>query len=275
MTSNLWFDNGMEAIRENRWFDGYQMLYGALVRATRIKDSETIHKIIINSIPLFVTGKQTDLACNIALSFISNFPKINKSESEWLSLIHILFDYLHQNQLENCLVEVRRTIITNKKFSHTDFIIDLTVPTEALTKSPEIQYDIFYCQAGLFATQKDYVGCFNSLEKLSLKINLIPKIRVYLTLSELNAYEIDGCGKYIKEMHDKLTPEDELYLEIATRVFKAVETSHKKDFLSLIKEYDDIINIKVDPLLKLLCDGISEIFQNSNRGGLLSSFFKG
>jgi len=274
VTTNSWFDNGIAAIRENRWFDGYQMLYGALVRAARNKNSKIVHKIITNSIPLFITGNQNSLACNIALSFINNFPKINDTELEWLTQLHILFSILHQNKLEDCLVEVRWAIITNKKFSPIEFIIDLTIQTEVLAKNPEIQYDIFYCQAGLFASQKDYIKCFNTLELLSSQTELTPKMRVYLTLSELNAYEVDGCGRYIKEMPEKLSLEDELYLEIANRAFRAVEASDKRDFLSLTREYDDIVNIKVDPLLKLLCDGISEIFQNSNGTGLLSSFFK-
>lgn len=274
MTSNSWFDNGIAAIQEKRWFDGYQMLFGALVRALRVKDLKTVHKIMINSIPLLVVGKQNNLACNIALSFINNFPKIDERELEWLDQIHILLDILHQNKLENCLVEIRRGIITNKKFSSIEFIIDLTIQTEILTKSPRIQYDVFYCQAGLFASQKDYVQCFKTLETLSSKTELTPRMRVYLTLSELNAYEVDSCGRYIKEMPEKLSFEDGLYVEIVTRAFRAVEASDQRDFLSLMKEYDDIINIKVDPLLKLLCDGILEIFQGSNGKGLLSSFFK-
>jgi len=133
--------------------------------------------------------------------------------------------------------------------------------------SSSVISDLYFIYTVLLSNKKDFVKCFETLDAWSKELpSVSPKMRAYLTLAELNAYEIGGCGKFLEE-----TSSSNDHLELAVRIFDAVEKKDQAGFLSAISDYSELIT--KDGLLKALCNGIAEIFKPKSGAGLLSSLF--
>jgi hypothetical protein len=166
--------------------------------------------------------------------------------------------------------------MVEKAFQASEFLSHLKDIINEANFDENIIPDLYFCYAGLFCYIKDYESCFEALSAWENETtSLSPKIRAYLTLAEINAYEIESCGKYLQskeESTDHYDIDSKSYLEIAFKIFGAVQTNDSSEFHSTIADYSDLINSKKDSLLKGLCDGISEIFTDQSQSGLLSLF---
>ncbi|MHA2245049.1 MAG: hypothetical protein ACXADY_08775 [Candidatus Hodarchaeales archaeon] len=278
MKTNLWLKRGLDEIRQGHWFDGFQMLQGALQRTSRCDEPDHAKMIISKAVPLFVSGNQAKLACDLVLGLIKSISqKIN--ERAYAELVPSIFADLRTSSLENCVQNICNRIIKEKVFLGSEFLSHLQDMILEANFNDNIVSDLYFCYAGLLCYKKDFTSCFETLYSWSQESPyLSPKMRTYLTLAEINAYEIEGCGKYL-DIEDpgnlteiSIESETESYLEIANRIFGAVQILDNSEFQSTIANYSDLIDPKKDGLLKALCDGISEIFNSKSSSGLFSLF---
>jgi hypothetical protein len=275
MKNNQWLQRGIEELKQNHWFDGYQMILGAYQRVLRSNDPEGAEEIVVKALPLFENQKK--LACDLISNIIISISR-NPNKRLWVEMIPVSIDELAKSNLKECIHIICNKIIFEKKFQHSEFLQHLNNIILEKKFNENVLSHLYYCHTGILCRKKDYVSAFESLSTWNNeKIQLSPKIQTYLTLAEINAYEIEGCGKYLKfddsESRDlKPDSEAESYLEIANRIFRAVQAMDATEFNSTIQDYSDLINPKGDGLLKALCDGISEIFKTKPDAGLFSLF---
>ncbi len=274
MIKDPWLKRGLVELQQGHWFDGFQMLQGAIRRAFRYGDPDRAKMVISKAIPLFASGNQAKLACDLVLALIMGISrKIN--ERVYVELIPITLVNLRSASLENCVQTVCNQIIIEKVFQRSEFLSHLHDLIHKANFNPNVVSDLYFCYVGLLCNKKDFVACFETLYSWSQESSFLsPKMRAYLTLAEINAYEIEDCGKYLQMGETVVLSESDTdsYLEIANRIFGAVQTSDNSEFYSTIADYSDLINAKKDGLLKALCDGISEILNNKSSSGLLSLF---
>ena len=275
MKKDPWFERGLAELEQSRWFDGFQMLKGAIQRTFRFNNPDHVKMILSKVIPLFMTGNQVKLACDLGQSVIIGVrPKAK--ERIYVDLIPFILNILQEESLESCVKAICNQIIVEKAFQVSEFLSHLKDIINEANFNINVISDLYFCNAGLFCYIKDYVSCFETLTAWENE-KTVPslKMRAYLTLAEINAYEIESCGKYLQskeESTDNYDAETKSYLEIAFKILGAVQTNNSSEFHSTIVDYSDLINSKKDGLLKGLCDGISEIFTDQSHSGLLSLF---
>ncbi|MFX0170359.1 MAG: hypothetical protein ACFE9L_00405 [Candidatus Hodarchaeota archaeon] len=278
MKKNLWLERGLAALQQKHWFDGFQMLQGALQRAFRFNNPNSAKEIITEAITQFSAGKQEIMACKFMSIFIKNLCS-RHHHCKWVELIPFSFDEMRKLSFEKCIRNICNQIISEKNFQDSEFLQHLyNLILEK--KYNEVVSDLYFCYSGLLCLKKDFVSCHEAIEEWSKESPLTLIMRAYLTLAELNAYEIEGYGKYLQidnqdyETELSSNSESKEYLEIATQIFDAVESSSSSDFYSIISTHSDLIDSKKDGLLKALCDGIADIFKPRSDNGLFSSLFR-
>ncbi|MFW9903059.1 MAG: hypothetical protein ACFFFH_01890 [Candidatus Thorarchaeota archaeon] len=275
MKKDPWFERGLDELKQGHWFDGFQMLKGAIQRTFRFNDPDHAKMILSKSIPLFTTGNQVKLACDLGQSVIIGI-RTNAKEHIYIDLIPFILAALQEEGLESCVKAVCNQIMVEKAFQVSEFLSHLKDIIDESNFNENVISALYFCHAGLFCYIKDYVSCFETLLAWGNETtSLSPKMKTYLTLAEINAYEIESCGKYLRsneESTNHYDVETKSYLEIAFKIFGAVQTNNSSEFHSTITDYSDLINSKKDGLLKGLCDGISEIFADQSRSGLFSLF---
>lgn len=267
MKNNPWLLKGLEEFKRDRWFDGFQMIQGALQRAFRFNEPNSAKDIITQAIPSLQAGDHEKLICDLMRTLIKNIRQKTKSR-DWVELIPISLNEMRNAGLFDCIQTVNNYIISEKAYQNSDFLLHIdNLILEEKYRSSVIS-DLYFFYSGLLCYKKDFVKCFETLESWSKEFpSLSPKMRTYLTLAELNAYEIEGCGKYLEE---KSSSDD--YLDLTVRIFSAIESKDQAEFLSVVSDYSELINSQ-DGLLKALCNGIAEIFKPKSGAGLFSSLF--
>lgn len=276
MKENPWLERGIDELHKGHWFDGFQILQGALQRAFRLNQPNDAEHIISEATAIFASGNQTKLACDLVLALIITIRQ-RLNDLVYARLIPFCISELRKASLETCVRTVCNQIMMENSFRGSEFLLHLNNFILKANYEKSVVSDLYYCYAGLLCYKKDFVSCFKTLNSWSQEFSpLPPKMRVYLTLAEINAYEIEGCGKFLisEESLNSYDPETESYLEIANKIFGSVQTLNNSEFHSIISDYSDLINSKTDGLLKALCDGISEIFNNNSSSGLFSLFRK-
>ena len=275
MNENSWLQNGLEELRNKRWFDGYQMLLGAYQRCLRSDDPNSAEKIISSALPILSKENQKDLACNLVTDIILSFQR-NLDKREWVQLLPFCLSELRKSSLNECISTICNRIILEKAFQESGFLEHINNIILGRKFHKDVRFHLYYCHGGILCRKKEFVLAFESLESWSREFTpLSIKMRTYLTLAELNAYEISSCGKYLHnndEAVSTIDSESVNYIEIASRVFQSVEGMNVNEFHSTMKDYSDVINPKGDSLLKALCDGVSEIFKEKPNSGLFSLF---
>lgn len=274
MKQDLWLNRGLEELKQEHWFDGFQMLQGALERTVRCNKPGHAEKIISKATPLFTSKEKEKYAIDLILGLILNIRR-RLDARDFVELIPFSFGNLRKSSLENCVFTICNQILIEKAFQNSEFLSHLHDIIIEANFDEIVLSDLYFCYAGLLCYKKDFVLCFETLHSWSKKFSsLSPKMRTYLTLAEINAYEIEDCGKFLflEDRNDTNEISSDFYLEIANRIFGAVKTLDKSEFHSTISDYSDLINSKKDGLLKALCDGISEIFNNKSGSGILSMF---
>ncbi|MHA1974638.1 MAG: hypothetical protein ACTSW1_16680 [Candidatus Hodarchaeales archaeon] len=272
--SSSWFKRGIESIRLESWFDSLQLLQGALQRSIRSNSPEIAEKLFREAIPLYKKGGREKLACNLILYYVRVIERERLREVKWVKMIEEIISILNENSLLGCIRKFSNNIVMDKKFLEDDTFNLIIKTLQDNFIHPKVKTYLYYCLAGLYSNKRDYVACFSTLDNLAKETTLNPVLRTYLTLAEINAFELEGCGKYLQDIDGKLDEEEEIYIEIAQRVFQSVESYNFDEYKSIQQEYSDIINPKYDAILKSLFDGIGEIFQSSQGTNIFSSFFK-
>jgi hypothetical protein len=275
MKKNPWLERGLDELKQGHWFDGFQLLKGALQRTFRFENPDHVKMILSKAIPLFTLGNQEKLACELGQSIITGI-RTKTTERLYVELIPFFLDKLREESLESCVKAICNQILEEKAFQVPEFLSHLNDIINEANLNENVIDDLYFCYAGLTCYIKDYVSCFKTLISWNNeRTSPSPKMRVYLTLAEINAYEIESCGKYLyskEESTDHFDSETKTYIEIAFKIFGAVQTNDSSEFYSTIADHSDLINSKNDGLLKGLCDGISEIFADKSHSGLLSLF---
>ena len=275
MKEDPWFERGLEELKRGHWFDGFQMLKGAIQRTIRNNNAEHVKLILSKAIPRFISGDQEKLACGLGQNLINNID-LKIKERIFADLIPFVLTLLREENLETCVQSICNQIMVRKSFQTSEFLKHLKNQINEANFNVNVLSDLYLCYSGLFCYKKEYISCFETLLSWYNELSSSsPKLRVYLTLAEINAYEIDSCGKYLhlkEEPIDHFDIETKNYLEIAFKIFSAVKTNDSTEFHSTIADYSDLINSKKDGLLKGLCDGISGIFTDQSQSGLLSLF---
>lgn len=275
MNENSWLQIGLEELRNKRWFDGYQMLLGAYQRFFRSDDPSSAEKIISSALPILSKENQKLLACNLVMEIILSIQR-NLDKREWVQLLPFCISELKKSSLNECISTICNKVILEKAFQDSGFLEHINNILLERNFYKDVRSHLYYCHGGILCRKKEFAFAFESLESWSKEfVPLSIKMRTYLTLAELNAYEIGSCGKYLHN-HDeavsKIDSESANYIEIASRIFQSVEVMNANEFHSTIQDYSDVINPKGDSLLKVLCDGISEIFKEKPNSGLFSLF---
>ncbi|MHA2167330.1 MAG: hypothetical protein ACXAAT_15860 [Candidatus Hodarchaeales archaeon] len=103
-----------------------------------------------------------------------------------------------------------------------------------------------------------------------------PKILTYLTLAELNAFEVDEVSEYLtqaKSLIDQTStdPVSE-YVEIASQLYKTIEFKNYELMQSILEDFSEIINIEYDALLKALCEGLVDFLKPKSNKSSFSLF---
>ncbi|MFX0014272.1 MAG: hypothetical protein ACFFB2_07260 [Promethearchaeota archaeon] len=271
MITDPWISRGLDEIKNGHWFDGFQMLQGAIQRAFRYGKPDQAKVVISKAVPLFTSGNQKRLACELVLVLIMRTSqKVN--ERAYAELISESLVELTKASLDSCVQTICNRIIIEKVFQRSEFLSQLQSLILEANYPYEVISSLYYCYAGLLCYKKDYVLCFETLYSWSKTLSVLsPKMRTYLTLAEINAYEIEDCGQYLK-IEEPIESDDKIYLEIANRIFDAVQASDESEFHFIVTDYPDFINPKKDGLLKALCEGISEILHKKPSSGLFSLF---
>lgn len=275
MNENSWLQIGLEELRNKRWFDGYQMLIGAFQRFLRSDDPNSVEKIISSALPILSKENQKKLACNLVTDIILSFQR-NFDKREWVQLLPFCLSELRKSSLNECISTICNRVISEKAFQDSGFLEHINNIILERKFHKDIRFHLYYCHGGILCRKKEFALAFESLESWSKEFTpLSIKMHTYLTLAELNAYEISSCGKYLHSNDEAVSTNDSEstnYIEIASRIFQAVEGMNVNEFHSTIQDYSDVINPKGDSLLKALCDGISEIFKEKPNSGLSSLF---
>jgi hypothetical protein len=275
MKKNPWLERGLVELQQKHWFDGFQMLQGALQRAFRFNKPNSAKIIIAETISQLSAGKQEKLTCDFMSTFMKNLCS-KRHDRNWVELIPFSFKEMYTVSLEECIRTICNQIISEKAFQDLEFLQHLdNLILES--KYNKVVSDLYFCYSGLLCHNKDFVACYETIEAWSKESPLSLTMRAYLTLAELNTFEIEGCGKYLQIENQvnntEISSVSRNYLEIATRIFDAVESSDSSEFYSIIADNSGLIDSKKDGLLKALCDGIAEIFKPRSGSGIFSSLF--
>ena len=270
MKQDTWFKSGIESLEKEKWFDGIQLIQGALERSFRKNDYENVENIMIKSAEILILADRLDLYCQLALSNILPIAERGKDE-EWFLLIPTIYGVLVKVKSESCLVKIRTKIIETKSFQEKIILEHLKKIISKEKVEVAVQAELFFLLASLEVSMQLFPECFDTLvEWKSLSPTPSPEILAYLTLAELNAFEIDGCGQYLKEANE-LNSQSE-YIELTSQLFKAVELKDYELCLTIIEDYQDILTPVKDILLVRLTEGISDFMKPKEKKNLFSLF---
>ena len=105
MKQDIWLDKGLEELNQEHWFDGFQMLQGALARTVRCNKPDHAKMIISKAIPLFTSKEKEKLVIDLILGLILN---IRRRLDNWnfVELIPFSFENLRKSSLENCVFTI-------------------------------------------------------------------------------------------------------------------------------------------------------------------------
>lgn len=269
MRTDNWIERGLVTLQARQWFDGTQLLRGALQRAVRLNQPEKVKLILRKSSEFLLPEQQNDLYCHFILETLPLLGKKNR-EKDWVVILPEILSILREGKLDTCITKFLNKLVSSKKFQDLTIIDELYLQVTEMNFTLETKSDLFYCLAGLRLSRKEYLKCFEILSEWDELVPSSARLLAYLTLAELNAFEIDGCGKFL----DRAKSEVEVtrYIEIVSQLFKASELTDYDLFKSIIEDNTDLVSSQNDILLKLLCDGIANFLKPKDSKGMLSLF---
>jgi hypothetical protein len=269
MKPNNWIEKGFASLEAHQWFDGIQLLRGALQRAFQLNQPENAELILEKTSDYLLSNQKSNLFCHFVFEILPLFGKKNRDE-KWIAIFPIIIDTLRRGKLDECANKLMNKVILSKMFNEDFFLKELTLQIDNNKFSNETIFDFFYILAGLRLIRKEYIECFEILSEWYKVNSSSPRLISYLTLAELNAFEIEGCGNFLKQL--KVEFELNRYIEIVKQLFKATELTDYSLFKSIIEDNADLVNSQEDALFKLLCDGILDFLKPKDNKGLMSLF---
>ena len=78
MRTEKWIERGLDSLQAGQWFDGIQLLQGALRRAIRLNQPELVKEIIQKSSDYLLPGQQTEIFCHFILDSLLLIGKIQR-----------------------------------------------------------------------------------------------------------------------------------------------------------------------------------------------------
>ncbi|MFW9780506.1 MAG: hypothetical protein ACFFE8_16820 [Candidatus Heimdallarchaeota archaeon] len=268
MRHNIWVERGLEALQKGQWFDGLQMIQGAVERTGRQDQPDVVEQIINQILPIFPENWNT-LVCELVREILTQI-RIRKSQLEWVKLIPLMFSIIREIPRKSCVSLAKNQIVMDAGFLNNEFLVNLE-GVIAEEKSGFVLGDLYYCSAGLFSRKKDFVRCYEALKNWKEHGLVTPRLGTYLLLAEVNAYEIDECPDYMIAPESEVDKQTEDYAILGERICHAVELTDQVEFNNIMFEFKELINS--DGLLKTLCDGINGILHPAKGSGLLGSLF--
>ncbi|MHA1994935.1 MAG: hypothetical protein ACW97Z_10365 [Candidatus Hodarchaeales archaeon] len=269
MKIDNWTERGFTSLSSGKIFDGMQLIEGAVRRVFRLNQPTKALQIFKRTNEILIPKEMKELYCQFILGTIPLFKK-KIGIIEWFVLIPDILVMLRENNMLSCVPKFINRLILETKSAQEDFIQSIMESITRKQYPKEIIADLHYYYAGLLVFKQEYVKCFNVLKEWNTLTSSSPRVLAYLTLAELNAYEIEGCGKYLEEA--KSLPKTSEYIELVTHLFKSVEAGSYNLYSSIIEEYTDLVNAQHDSLLKGLCDGVSDFLKPKGNKGLFSLF---
>jgi hypothetical protein len=270
-----WIERGLDSFKANQWFDGIQYIQGGLQRTFKSDKVNKAETIFHATSELLIIADKQKLFCQLVMD---SLPYLRKKihNKKWLTLYPFFFSILHKEGMESCIFDFSNLLIADKRFQNEDFIQEMHTLISKDDILIDVKSHLYYCTVGLLCWQRDYAKCFEMLTEWNKLIPSSPKILTYLTLAELNAFEVSGVSEYLtqaKSLIDQSSSESSKeYVEIASQLFKTVELKNYELLQSILADYSEIVNIKSDALLKALCEGLVGFLKPKSNKGKFSLF---
>ncbi len=269
MKQNTWLNKGIRSLEEKKWFDGIQLIQGALQRSFRGNDYENVKKILNKTSELLTPAEKTNIFCQLVLSTILPIGERIKNE-EWLTILHLIFRILVETKSNGCLSKIKIRIIETKYYHDNNVLEYLKKEISNKKQESKLRAELYYLLSSLQVSMQQYSECFETLTQWNSESLLSSEIFTYLTLAELNAFEIESCGQYLEEAK-KANSQSE-HTEFISQLFKAVELKDYGLYLSIIQDYRDLLRVEEDILLVKLVEGITDFMKPKDRKNLFSLF---
>jgi len=168
-----------------------------------------------------------NFACDLVKSIIKPLRRKQKYRA-WIELIPHSFEVLYEYSSDDCVKEFINSIFRYRSYQESEFLLNISDMISEANYENKILSDMYFLYSGLLSIKGDFVECFKAISKWSAHSSLpILIMRTYLTLAELNAYEIDGCGKYLEIDNQTLINEEsndplgKKYFTMAKKIFKS------------------------------------------------------
>ncbi|MHA2238039.1 MAG: hypothetical protein ACXACP_14130 [Candidatus Hodarchaeales archaeon] len=269
MDLDTWLKNGIESFEKQEWFDGIQLIQGALQRSFRRNLSENVKNIIKFTSEFLIPAEKSDLYCQLALSTILPIGKRSKDQ-EWLTLLPLILGIIVDMNKNSCLAKFNKKIIETKYF-HEDVVLEFLQNNISSEKHEiKLKAELYYLLACLQVSMQLYPECYETLTQWNSDSPSSSQILTYLTLAELNAFEIDDCGQYL--IQAKKSNSQSEYIEFTSQLFKSIELKDYELYLSITRDYRDILNTQKDIFLVRLIEGITDFMKPKDSKNLFSLF---
>ncbi len=245
MEIEKWIERGLDSFKANQWFDGIQYIQGGLQRtfqSDQANKAETIYQA--TSELLFAANKQK-LFCQLVMD---SLPYLRKKvhNKKWIMLYPVLFSILNKEGLKSCIIDFINLLIADKNFQEENFIQEVHALISKDNIPRDVKSNLYFCTVGLLCWQQEYVKCFEMLTEWNKLIPSSPKILTYLTLAELNAFEVNEVSEYLtqaKSLIDQSSSESaNEYVEIASQLFKTVELKNYDLLQSILSDFSAFID---------------------------------
>jgi len=270
-----WIEKGLDSFKANQWFDGIQYIQGGLQRTFQSNQVKMVETIYQATSELLLPANKQKLFCQIVMD---SLPHLRKKihDKKWILIYPVIFSFIDKEEMKSCILDFTNKLIADKSFQEEFFVQEMHTLISRDEIPRDIKEHLYFCTAGLLCWQQEYVKCFEMLSEWNRMIPSSPRILTYLTLAELNAFEVDGVSEYLtqaKSLIDQLSSDSENeYVEITSQLFKTVELKNYELLQSLLVDYKDFVNIKNDALFKALCEGLVDFLKPKSKKGAFSLF---
>lgn len=264
------FTIGLDDLNNNNYFNAYQTFQGALKRAIKTNNSKIVNLILEKASQLFIENNQIDYSCNLYRTYINSINQTSSNSTlETAKMVIDILQNLEEIKLYDCKQDIMNFILVKLSLDQTAISI-----LENITPEIGSEFDILYLTAGFYVKVKDFESCFKSLETYYKgHAQKSWQLICYLTLSELNAYEIESCGTFLNN-DDIKTPNNVeiIYEDITNVIYSALEKNIGDQIKNLLHTEEYLELIGKDRLLYLLVQGIKELIPKDKPSNLFSLF---
>jgi hypothetical protein len=270
-----WIERGFDSFKLNQWFDGIQYIQGGLQRTFQSDDVKKAETIFQATSKVLFTANRQQLFCKLVMDSLPHLRK-KISHKKWIMLYPVIFSIFNKEKMESCIFNFINRMIADKKFQDEEFIQEMHSLISRGDTPKDTKSNLYFFTAGLLCWQREYVKCFEMLTEWNKLVPSSPKILTYLTLAELNAFELDGVSKYLTQAKSIIEQTSAIisdkYVEIGSQLFKAVELRNYELLHTIVSDYGEVVDIKKDALLNALCEGLADFLKPKSNKNMFSLF---